>query len=99
MIGATSALIKAPLFIAFGLTFALVTDLTLTLTIVAIVPLLVGSIIYILIKVMPLIKKGRATLEANTKAVNETILGARFIKAYNLQEYQFNKFNDANTKW
>nr|WP_318033591.1 ABC transporter ATP-binding protein [Mycoplasmopsis edwardii] len=99
LIGATSALIKAPLFIAFGLTFALVTDLTLTLTIVAIVPLLVGSIIYILIKVMPLIKKGRATLEANTKAVNETILGARFIKAYNLQEYQFNKFSDANTKW
>ncbi|VEU63504.1 ABC transporter ATP-binding protein [Mycoplasmopsis bovirhinis] len=99
LVGATSALIKAPLFIAFGLIFALLTDLTLTWTIVAIVPLIIGSIIYILIKVMPLIIKGRTIIDNNTKSVNEIINGARLIKAYNLQEYQYQKFNQTNKAW
>lgn len=99
LVGATSALIKAPLFIAFGLIFALLTDLTLTWTIVAIVPLIIGSFIYILIKVMPLIIKGRTIIDNNTKSVNEIINGARLIKAYNLQEYQYQKFNQTNKVW
>lgn len=99
LVGATSALIKAPLFIAFGLIFALLTDLTLTWTIVAIVPLIIGSFIYILIKVMPLIIKGRTIIDNNTKSVNEIINGARLIKAYNLQEYQYQKFNQTNKAW
>ncbi|ATO31096.1 ABC transporter ATP-binding protein [Mycoplasmopsis bovirhinis] len=99
LVGATSALIKAPLFIAFGLIFALLTDLTLTWTIVAIVPLIISSIIYILIKVMPLIIKGRTIIDNNTKSVNEIINGARLIKAYNLQEYQYQKFNQTNKAW
>lgn len=99
LVGATSALIKAPLFIAFGLIFALLTDLTLTWTIVAIVPLIIGSFIYILIKVMPLNIKGRTIIDNNTKSVNEIINGARLIKAYNLQEYQYQKFNQTNKAW
>ncbi|EIE39642.1 ABC transporter, ATP-binding protein [Mycoplasmopsis canis UF31] len=99
LVGATTALIKAPLFIVFGLTFALLTDLTLTWAIVAIVPLIIGSIIYILIKVMPLIIKGRTIIDANTKSVNEIIHGARLIKAYNLQDYQFEKFDQTNKNW
>lgn len=99
LVGATSALIKAPLFIALGLIFALLTDLTLTWTIVAIVPLIIGSFIYILIKVMPLNIKGRTIIDNNTKSVNEIINGARLIKAYNLQEYQYQKFNQTNKAW
>lgn len=99
LVGATSALIKAPLFIALGLIFALLTDLTLTWTIVAIVPLIIGSFIYILIKVMPLNIKGRTIIDNNTKSVNEIINGAMLIKAYNLQEYQYQKFNQTNKAW
>ncbi|WP_334687179.1 ABC transporter transmembrane domain-containing protein [Mycoplasmopsis cynos] len=38
-------------------------------------------------------------VDQNTKSVSEIILGARFIKAYNLQKHQFNKFKNTNKEW
>ncbi|WP_322962016.1 ABC transporter ATP-binding protein [Mycoplasmopsis cynos] len=99
LVGATTSLIKAPLFIFVGLIFAFLTDVTLTWTIVAIVPLLIGLLIFILKKVMPHIVKSRKIVDQNTKSVSEIILGARFIKAYNLQKHQFNKFKNTNKEW
>ncbi|WP_027121075.1 ABC transporter ATP-binding protein [Mycoplasma leonicaptivi] len=99
LIGASRDLVKAPLFIIIGLVFALMTDLNLTWTIVAVIPLLLFLMFFIFKKVHPKIAQSRKNLDNVTKEVNETISGARFIKAYNLQEFQYAKFLDANKKW
>ncbi|QGZ97952.1 ATP-binding cassette domain-containing protein [Mycoplasma sp. NEAQ87857] len=99
LISASTALIKAPLFICFGLIFAFLTDVQFSYAIIAIVPVLVGVLAFIFIKVTPLIQKNRKNLDNITKEVTETINGAKFIKAYNLQEKQFNKFDTTNKTW
>ncbi|WLP85614.1 ABC transporter ATP-binding protein [Mycoplasma seminis] len=99
LIGASISLIKAPLYIVVGLVFAFMTDVPLTFSIIAVIPLLIVVIAYMFIKVNPLIKKNRKNLDWITKEVDESINGARFIKANNLQHKQYAKFNKANTTW
>ncbi|MHA3845597.1 ABC transporter ATP-binding protein [Mycoplasma sp. VS276A1] len=99
LIGASISLIKAPLYIVVGLIFAFLTDVPLTFSIIAVIPLLIVVITYMFVKVNPLIKKNRKNLDWITKEVDESINGARFIKANNLQQKQYAKFNKANTTW
>ncbi|QNM93541.1 ABC transporter ATP-binding protein [Mycoplasma sp. Pen4] len=99
LVGASTALIKAPLFFIVGLIFAFSTDINLTWSIIAVIPFLLFVVGYIFIKVNPLLSKNRKNLDRITKEVQETIGGTRFIKANNLQESQFQKFDNANKTW
>ncbi|MFV8418816.1 ABC transporter ATP-binding protein [Mycoplasma sp. Sp33II] len=99
LIGASISLIKAPLYIIVGLVFAFMTDVNLTWSIIAVIPLLIFVIAFMFIKTNPLIKKSRKNLDWITKEVDESINGARFIKANNLQMNQYNKFSKANSAW
>ncbi|WP_324673196.1 ABC transporter ATP-binding protein [Mycoplasma sp. 888] len=99
LVGASTSLVKAPLFIIVGLVFAFATDLEFTYSILAVIPLLLFVMVFIFIKVNPKLKQNRKNLDAITKEVDETVNGARFIKANNLQEQQKRKFNHANNQW
>ncbi|SJZ51175.1 ABC transporter ATP-binding protein [Mycoplasmopsis verecunda] len=99
LIGSSISLIKAPLYIIVGLVFAFMTDVPLTFSIISVIPLLIIVIAYMFIKVNPLIKRNRKNLDWITKEVDESINGARFIKANNLQWKQYEKFNKANGAW
>ncbi|QCZ36437.1 ABC transporter ATP-binding protein [Mycoplasma nasistruthionis] len=99
LVGASTALIRAPLFIIVGLIFAFLTDLSFTVAIIAVIPLLVFIMGFIFIKAHPLIQKNRKNLDLITKEADESINGARFIKANNLQEKQLSKFSFANQNW
>ncbi|MEE3928506.1 ABC transporter ATP-binding protein [Mycoplasmopsis ciconiae] len=96
---ATSSLVRAPLLIVGGIVFALLTDLTLSTSIIIILPLMVIVTIAILHMSKPLMYKNQVILDQITKEVDENILGARIIKAYNLQEIQHKKFLEVNQKW
>ncbi|WP_342666443.1 ABC transporter ATP-binding protein [Mycoplasma buteonis] len=99
LINASTALIKAPLFIIVGLVFAFSTDINFAWSIVGVVPVLIFVFLFIFIKTKPLINKNRHNLDKITKEAEETIIGARFIRAYNLQEKQKNKFFNINSTW
>nr|WP_223211551.1 ABC transporter ATP-binding protein [Mycoplasmopsis glycophila] len=99
LINATTALIKAPLYIIVGLVFAFYTDKNFALVIVGIIPVLVVVFLIIFAKSNPLIKKNRINLDKITKEAEETIVGARFIRANNLQEEQKRKFFKINKMW
>ncbi|MEA4276169.1 ABC transporter ATP-binding protein [Mycoplasma sp. 21DD0573] len=99
LVGASTSLVKAPLFIIVGLVFAFATDLEFTYSILAVIPLLLFVMVFISVKVNPKLKQNRKNLDAITKEVDETVNGARFIKANNLQEQQKRKFNHANNQW
>ncbi|UWV79447.1 ABC transporter transmembrane domain-containing protein [Mycoplasmopsis felis] len=99
LVSASTSLVKAPFYIIAGLVFAFLTDVNLTFSIIAVIPLLVLVMGLIFKKVRPLISKNRKNLDAITKESDENILGIRFIKAYNLQNQQYKKFKNINTKW
>ncbi|WP_426461153.1 ABC transporter ATP-binding protein [Mycoplasma hafezii] len=99
LINATTSLIKAPLFIIIGIVFAFSTDVNFAWSIVGIIPILILVFVFIFWKSNPLIKQNRKNLDKITKEAEETIVGARFIRAYNLQEKQKNKFFNINNKW
>ncbi|UUM20062.1 MULTISPECIES: ABC transporter ATP-binding protein [unclassified Mycoplasma] len=99
LISATSALIKAPLFIIIGLIFALLTDLEMSSVIIIAIPINAAILIFIFIKSSKLISKNRVNLDNITKDVSETINGARVIKVYNLQNKQRTKFDLSNNRW
>ncbi|WP_036464580.1 ABC transporter ATP-binding protein [Mycoplasmopsis sturni] len=99
LISATNALIKAPLFIIVGFVFALITNVNLSWAIAAAVPLNIGILLFIFIKANPLIAKNRRNLDLITKDVSESIIGARVVKVYNLQNKQKQKFNISNNRW
>ncbi|MBN4083409.1 ABC transporter ATP-binding protein [Mycoplasma sp. CSL10137] len=99
LVGAISILIKAPMFVIIGLVFAFTTDLQLTWSILAVVPILLFFTFFIFFKVVPIIRTGRKRLDNITNAVSENILGAKLIRDYNLQEQQLNKFKKTNNEW
>ncbi|ADE19490.1 ABC transporter ATP-binding protein [Mycoplasma crocodyli] len=99
LISSTSTLVRAPLLIIGGTVFALLTDMTLSVSILVIVPILIGLIAFIMIKAAPLMKKNQVVLDEITKEVDENILAARLIKIYNLKDMQEKKFTSTNDKW
>ncbi|WP_416321769.1 ABC transporter ATP-binding protein [Mycoplasmopsis felis] len=99
LVSASTSLVKSPFYIIAGLVFAFLTDVNLTFSIIAVIPLLVLVMGLIFKKVRPLISQNRKNLDAITKESDENILGIRFIKAYNLQNQQYKKFKNINTKW
>ncbi|WP_435128541.1 ABC transporter ATP-binding protein [Mycoplasma sp. 6243] len=99
LVGASTTLVKAPFYIIAGLVFAFLTDVPLTWAIIAVIPLLVFVMYFIFKFVRPLIAQNRKNLDAITKESDENILGIRFIKAYNLQEQQYSKYESATNKW
>ncbi|VEU74413.1 ABC transporter ATP-binding protein C-terminal domain protein [Mycoplasmopsis citelli] len=99
LISATSALIKAPLFIIIGFVFAFLTDMQLSWSIIVAIPLNVAILAFIFIKSTKLINANRVNLDHLTKDVSETINGARVVKVYNLQTKQKIKFDVSNNRW
>ncbi|WP_406614733.1 ABC transporter ATP-binding protein [Mycoplasma corogypsi] len=99
LVGASTALVRAPLYIVVGLVFAFLTDVSFAWSILLVIPALTIVIAIIFTKINPLLKKNRVNLDNITKEAEETINGVKFIKAYNLQDKQQMKFNLANSKW
>ncbi|WP_025755518.1 ABC transporter ATP-binding protein [Mycoplasmopsis cricetuli] len=99
LISASSALIKAPLFIIIGMIFSLISDVQLSFTVIVIIPLNVAILVFIFLKTSVLIRKNKTNLDLITKNVTETIIGARDIKVYNMQLKQKEKFDISNQKW
>ncbi|UBX99154.1 ABC transporter ATP-binding protein [Mycoplasmopsis synoviae] len=95
----SNAFVRAPFFIAFGVVFALFTDLELSVSIFIILPFLFFTLTFVYLKTKSLIVKNKKNLESMTKNANDSVSGIRFIKSYNLQNYQFSKFKNSTKKW
>lgn len=95
----SNAFVRAPFFIAFGVVFALFTNLELSVSIFIILPFLFFTLTFVYLKTKSLIVKNKKNLESMTKNANDSVSGIRFIKSYNLQNYQFSKFKNSTKKW
>lgn len=99
LVNGTSIMIKGIFLIIGGLTVAALADWQMSLSIIAIIPIVIvmGSIISV--KTGPLLKKTQKAVDAVTKVVDENISGIRVIKTFNLETKRLNVLKEINNAW
>lgn len=99
LVNGTSVMIKGIFLIIGGLTVAALVDWQMSLSIIAIIPIVIvmGSIISV--KTGPLLKKTQKAVHAVTKVVDENISGIRVIKTFNLETKRLNVLKEINNAW
>ena len=64
----------------------------------AIVPVIGVTFYFVLAQVRKLFRKSQEAIDWLNKVINESILGAALIRLLNSQQYEYEKFLDANTE-
>ncbi|QZE12464.1 ABC transporter ATP-binding protein [Mycoplasma sp. Ms02] len=95
----TGSLIRGGLLVIFSVIFSLITDLTLSMSLLFVIPIMILTIFYVTKRTRPLMVRNRQTIDALTHDVNENITGAKIIKIYNLQEQRQDRYNDLTQNW
>lgn len=89
-------MITAPIMFIGGVIMAVSKDAKLSLVILAIIPFLVGSILLILKKGMPLFKAVQKRLDKLNLVLRENLTGIRVIRAFNRQGSEKERLEKAN---
>ncbi|HLT42363.1 MAG TPA: ABC transporter ATP-binding protein [Sphingobacteriaceae bacterium] len=91
--------IVSSLFIIIGASILLLTiNWKLAFAVIAIIPILGITFYLVLGKVRALFIQSRAVIDWLNKVINESILGSALIRVINSQQFEYEKFLDANTK-
>lgn len=91
--------IIGPFNLIFGLIFALLTDLQLSITLGILVPILMITMIVTGLLIKPIFSREQKMYERINNESQESILGIKVIKSYNLEKIQDKKFQDQNQSW
>ena len=90
--------VRAPILFIGGLIFTSMMDLTLTLVMLLVLPLISATVIFISKKGMPMFKQSQASLDAMVRIVREDAQGVRVIKALSKTDYERRRYDAANKK-
>lgn len=88
--------VSAPIMFAGGLIMALSKDAKLSLVIVATMPVLVGAILLILYKGVPLFKTVQKRLDRLNLVLRENLTGVRVVRAFNREKEEQDRLQKAN---
>lgn len=89
--------LTAPLMMIGGIIMAVSKDAKLSLVVLGVMPFLVGAVLFILKKAMPLFKAVQKRLDKLNLVMRENLTGVRVIRAFNKEEIESNRLKDANT--
>lgn len=89
--------ITAPLMLIGGMIMAVSKDAKLSLVIIAVMPFLIGSILLILKKGVPLFKAVQKRLDKLNLVMRENLTGVRVIRAFNQEDQEQDRLKTANT--
>ena len=90
--------IRSPLLLIFSMTISFSYHSTLPLIFLIILPILAGGLYLIFIKAHPLFKKVFKKYDNLNNTVQENIRGMRVVKSYVREEYEKEKFDNANSE-
>ncbi|WNQ10171.1 ABC transporter ATP-binding protein [Paenibacillus aurantius] len=88
--------LSAPLMIVGGLVMAFSKDARLALILVTVIPLLVGVIVFVAAKGIPLFRAMQQKLDRLNLVLRENLTGIRVIRAFNRTEQERDRFAAAN---
>jgi ATP-binding cassette subfamily B protein len=91
--------LASSLFIIIGASILLISiNWELALSVLIIIPIIIGAFMIVFGKVSVLFKKSREVIDWLNKVINESIMGAALVRVLNSQTMEYNKFLDANTQ-
>lgn len=99
LVNGSSILIRGFFLVIGGGVLAILNDPKMSLSVLAVVPVIFVLVLVIGLTTNPLLKKTQKVVEEITKATDENILGARVIKTFNLEETRKKRFSEYNHRW
>ena len=88
--------ISAPLMLAGGIIMAVSKDAKLSLILIVTMPVLIGSILILFYKGMPLFKLVQKRLDRLNLVLRENLTGIRVIRAFNREKHEKVRLKEAN---
>ena len=93
-----SSIISSAFLIVGASVLLILTNWRLALVVLCIVPVIGGTFFIVLRKVRTLFVRSQEAIDWLNKVINESILGSALIRLVNSQQYEYQKFLDANTE-
>ena len=90
--------IRAPILLIGGIFMMLRMDVTLSLVLVALLPLIALVVFFVTRKSLPLYAKQQTVLDKVVRTVQENITGIRVIKALSKTDYEKDRFRKVNSE-
>ena len=88
--------VRAPIFFAGGLIMCLSLDIAFANVVVVALPLILLIVIIMVVKAVPLFSVVQEKLDRVNSVVQESVTGARVVKAYTREEHEIGRFEAAN---
>ena len=88
---------RIPFLLIGSLVMAIAIDLKLSLIFLVVSPILLLIVALIMKKLQPLLTEGKKRLDKTTQITRENLSGVRVVRAFNKQNYEIDKFTQANT--
>lgn len=96
MVMILNLLITAPITLVIGIIMALNQDVGLSWILVAIMPVIVGMILFLLVVAVPLFSAIQKKLDKLNLILDENLIGVRVVRAFNREEHEEKRFDVAN---
>src|SRR6266851_338948 len=96
MILVLNMLITAPFTLIAGIILALYQDVGLAWILVVAIPILVGAIVILMSKAIPLFRIMQKKLDKLNLVLDEGLTGVRVVRAFDRQKYEEQRFDEAN---
>lgn len=88
---------RIPFLLIGSLVMAIAIDLKLSLIFLVVSPILLTIVTVIMKKLQPLLSESKKKLDKTTQITRENLNGVRVVRAFNKQNYEIEKFTEANT--
>jgi len=88
---------RIPFLLIGSLAMAMFIDLKLSLIFLVVSPILLLIVFLVMKKLQPLLTEGKKRLDKTTQITRENLSGVRVVRAFNKQNYEIDKFTEANT--
>jgi ATP-binding cassette, subfamily B, multidrug efflux pump len=96
MILVLNIMITAPFTLIAGIILALNQDVGLTWILVVVIPILVGTILILMSKAIPLFRVMQKKLDKLNLVLDEGLTGVRVVRAFDRKKYEEARFDEAN---
>ena len=90
--------LRAPFIMVGSIIMALTIDLKMSILFVVVMPLLLLVVFYIMKKITPYLVKIKQKTDRTSLITRENLSGNRVVRAFNKQDYEVNRFKNANNE-
>ncbi len=91
-----SMVVRAPMMFIGGVMMTVTRDPRLSLTLLAVLPVIVASLTFVSVKGMPLFRAIQTKLDKLNLVLRENLTGIRVIRAFNRADHEAERFDEAN---